>query len=109
MASRLLRNIVPQLRVQPTTRFITHRLFSAERGSGEGLAAEALAQKVGGSAPKKATLPKGDKKPAKAAGEKDNTWKIYAGVAGAATGLSGLALFHYGKWNQQVRDKVTRF
>jgi hypothetical protein len=98
MASRLLRNIVPQLRVQPTTRFITHRLFSAERGSGEGLAAEALAQKVGGSAPKKATLPKGDKKPAKA-----------AGVAGAATGLSGLALFHYGKWNQQVRDKVTRF
>jgi import inner membrane translocase subunit TIM50 len=103
MASRLLRNFVPQLRqTKLTTRFTSQRLFATERSSvgenaGQGLAAEALAQKVGSNAAKKATLPKGDKKPAKAPGQKDSNLKIYAGVGGAATGLLGLGLFHYGR------------
>jgi len=110
MASRLLRNFVPQLRqTRLTTRFTTQRLFATEQSAagenaGQGLAAEALAQKVGSSTAKKATLPKGDKKPAKAPGQKDSHWKIYAGVGGAATGLLGLGLFHYGRPFDDGRD-----
>ena len=59
------------------------------------LAEEALAQKTSGG--RKATLPKGDKKPAKAAGEKDNQWKAYAVGAGAVTGTALGVLFYYGK------------
>ncbi|KAI9288858.1 HAD-like domain-containing protein [Umbelopsis sp. AD052] len=110
MASRLLRAFVPQVR-QPrlTTRFTSQRLFATERSNvgenaNQGLAAEALAQKVGSSAAKRATLPKGDKKPVKAAGEKDNNWKIYAGVGGVATGLVGLGFFHYGRPFEDGRE-----
>lgn len=110
MASRLLRAFVPQVRqTRLTTRFTSQRLFATERSNigenaSQGLAAEALAQKVGSNAAKKATLPKGDKKPAKAAGQKDSNWKIYAGVGGVTTGLVGLGFFHYGRPFEDGRE-----
>jgi import inner membrane translocase subunit TIM50 len=60
------------------------------------LAEEALAQKTG-TAKSKATLPKGDKKPAKAKGEKSSNMKEIALTAGAVTGLGLGTLFYYGK------------
>ena len=65
------------------------------------LAEEALAQKTGGasgSSGRKATLPKGDKKPSKAPGEKDSHWKAYALGAGAVTGGVLGSLFYYGNF-----------
>lgn len=44
----------------------------------------------------KATLPKGDRKPAKASGEKDSHWKAYALGTGAVTGGALGTLFYYG-------------
>lgn len=60
------------------------------------LAEEALAQKTG--VKSKATLPKGDKRPAKAAGEGDGHWKAYAVGAGAVTGAVLGGLFYYGRF-----------
>ncbi|KAI9254626.1 HAD-like domain-containing protein [Phascolomyces articulosus] len=70
------------------------------------LAEEALAQKTGGAggSSRKATLPKGDKKPAKAAGEKDSQWKAYAVGAGAVTGGAIGSLFYYGRPFTDGRD-----
>ncbi|KAI8143744.1 HAD-like domain-containing protein [Fennellomyces sp. T-0311] len=72
---------------------------TTEKASSEAhkLAEEALAQKTGSGGGRKATLPKGDKKPAKAAGEKDNQWKAYAVGAGATTGTALGLLFYYGR------------
>lgn len=74
------------------------------------LAEEALAQKTG-TTKSKATLPKGDKKPAKAAGESDGHWKAYAAGAGAATGAILGGLFYYGEhlyyiYETQLRHTV---
>lgn len=71
------------------------------------LAEQALAAKTGGGR-SKATLPKGDKKPAKAAGEKNDQWKNYALGAGAVTGLSLGSLFYYGKSCFVMQQKRTR-
>ncbi|KAI9496814.1 HAD-like domain-containing protein [Zychaea mexicana] len=69
------------------------------------LAQEALAQKTGGGN-RKATLPKGDKKPAKAASEKDGHWKAYALGAGAVVGTGLGLLFYYGRpFNDGREDK----
>ncbi|CAO3592537.1 unnamed protein product [Absidia cylindrospora] len=61
----------------------------------QSLAEEALAKKTGGQF--KATLPKGDKKPAKATGAKDNHWKFIAIGTGAVTGSLIGGLFYYGR------------
>lgn len=61
----------------------------------QSLAEEALKQKTGGQF--KATLPKGDKKPAKAAGTKDSHWKTIAIGTGATTGAVMGGLFYYGR------------
>ena len=59
------------------------------------LAQEVLAQKTGTKG--KATLPKSDKKPLKAKGEKDNKYKEIALTTGVITGLGLGALFYFGK------------
>ncbi|KAI7851558.1 HAD-like domain-containing protein [Circinella umbellata] len=71
------------------------------------LAEEALAQKTGGasgSSSRKATLPKGDKKPSKGANEKDSHWKAYALGGGALTGGVLGTLFYYGRPFDDGRD-----
>lgn len=60
------------------------------------LAEELLAQKTS-NVKGKATLPKGDKKPIKAKGEKGNSMKQVAMVSGGLTGLGIGSLFYYGK------------
>ncbi|KAI8887904.1 NIF-domain-containing protein [Backusella circina FSU 941] len=60
------------------------------------LAEELLAQKTG-NVKGKATLPKGDKKPIKAKGEKGNGMKQVAMVSGALTGAGIGGLFYYGR------------
>ncbi|ORY98768.1 HAD-like domain-containing protein [Syncephalastrum racemosum] len=65
------------------------------------LAEEALAQKTSKG---KATLPKGDRKPAKASGEKDSHWKAYALGTGAVTGGALGALFYYGRPFEDGRE-----
>lgn len=82
------------------TRFLhqsARRAYTTEStdNAAKKLAEQALAAKTGGGR-SKATLPKGDKKPAKAAGEKKDQWKNYALGAGAVTGLSLGSLFYYG-------------
>ncbi|KAI7883626.1 NIF-domain-containing protein [Lichtheimia hyalospora FSU 10163] len=84
-----------------TTRFLhqsARRAYTTEStdNAAKKLAEQALAAKTGGGR-SKATLPKGDKKPAKAAGEKNDQWKNYALGAGAVTGLSLGSLFYYGR------------
>ncbi|KAI8384485.1 HAD-like domain-containing protein [Radiomyces spectabilis] len=86
--------------VQRTARIAWRQAYSTNADqpsttkAAAGLAEEALAQKTGG---RKATLPKGDKKPAKAAGEKSNQWKSFALGAGAVTGGALGGLFYFGR------------
>lgn len=89
------------LKAQQLTKAAAKRNYTSTPGqevnsSAHKLAEEALAQKTGTKS--KATLPKGDKKPAKAKGEKDNTYKYAAIGAGAVTGLGLGVLFYYGKY-----------
>jgi import inner membrane translocase subunit TIM50 len=87
--------------VQQIANAAARRSYSVEskvNSSAHKLAEEALAQKAGTKS--KATLPKGDKKPAKAKGEKDNSYKHIALAAGAVTGLTLGGLFYYGKTPQ---------
>ncbi|KAI8089748.1 HAD-like domain-containing protein [Halteromyces radiatus] len=89
------------------SRFVKHglrRTYSSQPSNEQtmkaahNLAEEALAQKTGGASQQfKATLPKGDKKPAKAAGEKENHWKSIAIGSGAVTGALIGGLFYYGR------------
>ncbi|SAM01638.1 hypothetical protein [Absidia glauca] len=72
----------------------TRRSYS-DKAAAQSLAEEALKQKTGGQF--KATLPKGDKKPAKAAGAKDSYWKSIAIGTGATTGALMGGLFYYGR------------
>lgn len=86
------------LRAQQIASAAAKRTYTTEQkvnASAHKLAEEALAQKTGTKT--KATLPKGDKKPAKAKGEKDNTFKKVALASGALTGLALGGLFYYGK------------
>lgn len=87
------------LRLQKTASAALKRTYTTEQPAGTSahkLAEEALAQKVGTSKGK-ATLPKGDKKPLKAKGEKKNNYKEIALTTGAITGLGLGTLFYYGK------------
>lgn len=95
-----------------TTRFLqqsARRAYTTEStdNAAKKLAEQALAAKTGG-ARSKATLPKGDKKPAKAAGEKNDQWKNYALGAGAVTGLSLGSLFYYGNARFVLQKKTDR-
>ncbi|KAF7721303.1 mitochondrial inner membrane protein required for protein import [Apophysomyces ossiformis] len=67
------------------------------------LAEEALEQKVA-SMQRKATLPKGTKKPAKATGQKDSQWKLYVLTGGALTTVAVSALLYYGQPFHDNRD-----
>lgn len=85
-------------RLQKTASAAIKRTYTTEQPAGASahkLAEEALAQKVG-TTKGKATLPKGDKKPLKAKGEKENNFKNAALTAGAITGLGLGTLFYYG-------------
>ncbi|KAL0089533.1 HAD-like domain-containing protein [Phycomyces blakesleeanus] len=68
------------------------------------LAEEALAQKTGGSYKNKSTLPKGDKKPSKAGGDKSGFLKPLAIGTGAVVGFTGGALFYYGRPFEDGRE-----
>lgn len=74
------------------TASVLKRSYTTEQPGAHKLAEEALAQKV----KSKATLPKGDKKPLKAKGEKKNKNKEIALTTGAITGLGLGTLFYYG-------------
>ncbi|KAF1797415.1 HAD-like domain-containing protein [Mucor lusitanicus] len=87
------------LRFQKTATAALKRNYTSEapNSSAHKLAEEALAQKTGTATKSRATLPKGDKKPTKAKGEKDNSYKEIALAAGAITGLGLGGLFYYGR------------
>jgi import inner membrane translocase subunit TIM50 len=88
------------LRFQKTATAALRRNYTNETSntSAHKLAEEALAQKTGTATKSRATLPKGDKKPTKAKGEKDNNYKEIALTAGAVTGLGLGGLFYYGMY-----------
>lgn len=108
----LKKNQTTMLRTSIVSRFLQRSVGAARRtytttiptsseqttAAAHKLAQEALAQKTG--VKHKATLPKGDKKPAKASGEKDSHWKAYALSAGALTGAALGGLFYYGKCHE---------
>ncbi|KAG0181677.1 mitochondrial inner membrane protein required for protein import [Apophysomyces sp. BC1034] len=77
----------------------------ADRAQAEAhrLAEEVLAQKTG-AVKRKVTLPKGTQKPAKATGQKDSQWKMYAIGAGVLTSVSLSALLYYGRPFYDDRD-----
>ncbi|KAI9483434.1 MAG: HAD-like domain-containing protein [Benjaminiella poitrasii] len=75
---------------------------SVNNSAAHKLAEEALAQKVGTKG--KATLPKGDKKPNKAKGEKNNNYKEIAITSGVFTGLALGGLFYYGRPFEDGRE-----
>jgi import inner membrane translocase subunit TIM50 len=91
------------LRLQKTATTALKRAYSSTpeqpgtQSSAHKLAEEVLAQKTG-TAKGKATLPKGDKKPAKAKGEKSNMKEI-ALTAGVIAGLGLGGLFYYGEFD----------
>ncbi|KAL7333392.1 mitochondrial inner membrane protein required for protein import [Mucor circinelloides] len=87
------------LRLQKTATAALKRNYTSEtpNSSAHKLAEEALAQKVGTATKSRATLPKGDKKPTKAKGEKDNSYKEIALATGVITGLGLGGLFYYGR------------
>lgn len=89
------------LRLQKTATAALKRNYTSEtpNSSAHKLAEEALAQKVGTATKSRATLPKGDKKPTKAKGEKDNSYKEIALATGVITGLGLGGLFYYGMFN----------
>ncbi|CAO3594239.1 unnamed protein product [Absidia cylindrospora] len=93
----MLRNITSRLAKTGARRAYSSGKPTQHEGSKttHNLAEEALAQKTGGQF--KATLPKGDKKPAKAAGSKENHWKSIAIGTGATTGVLIGGLFYYGR------------
>lgn len=89
------------LKLQKSATAALKRAYSAtpeqpNASSAHKLAEEALAQKTGTVNKSRATLPKGDKKPTKAKGEKSNNYKEIALAAGAITGLGLGSLFYYG-------------
>lgn len=96
------------LRLQKTATTAFKRAYSSTpeqptstQSSAHKLAEEVLAQKTGTKG--KATLPKGDKKPSKAKGEKSNMKEI-ALTAGVITGLGLGGLFYYGKVSCYVKS-----
>jgi import inner membrane translocase subunit TIM50 len=95
------------LRLQKSASAAFKRAYSAtpeqpNTTSAHKLAEEVLAQKVGTANKSRATLPKGDKKPTKAKGEKNNNYKEIALTAGAITGLGLGGLFYYGIVNLKL-------
>jgi len=98
------------LRFQKTATAALKRNYTSEtpNSSAHKLAEEALAQKVGTATKSRATLPKGDKKPTKAKGEKDNSYKEIALATGVVTGLGLGGLFYYGMFIGKDVVFVTR-
>ncbi|KAF7728692.1 mitochondrial inner membrane protein required for protein import [Apophysomyces ossiformis] len=82
-------------RFQRSAHLAARRAYAStpEQQSSQALLEEALARKAG----RKATLPKGEKKPTKQSGEGDSTWKTIALGSGAATGLGLGSLFYFGR------------
>ncbi|KAG2233589.1 HAD-like domain-containing protein [Thamnidium elegans] len=97
------------LRLQKTASAALKRTYTstpekpAGPSSAHKLAEEALAQKIG-TTKGKATLPKSDKKPLKAKGEKDNKYKEIALATGAITGLGLGTLFYFGRPFEDGRE-----
>ena len=84
------------VRFPRVSQLVSRQISTEQRDSAaHKLAEEALVKKVDFKG--KATLPKGDRKPAKAAGDKNNRWRTIALSAGVVTGGTLGGLFYYGK------------